>query len=66
MIKDLEEGNNFLDIFNALYDSCEKLSYDEIAAKFFISINTLKRYVVRFNDLAEKLFNRPYVGRLVS
>lgn len=54
-IKDLDECTNFLGIFNALYVDNVKLSYDEVAAKFYISINTLKRYIKKFNSLAEKL-----------
>jgi len=57
LFKDLEEGlaNFYKGIFNALYTDKEKLSYDKIAAKFFICRNTLDNYIKRFNDLAQKL-----------
>ena len=37
-VKDLDENKNYLDILNALYVPSEKLSYDAIAAKCFVSI----------------------------
>jgi len=51
-MKDLDESKNFLGIFNALYVSEEQLTYDEIAIRYYVGINTLKRYVVKFNRLA--------------
>lgn len=54
-IKDIEKNTKFLQIFNDLYISQEKLSYDKISAKYYIGINTLNRYIEKFNTLAEKL-----------
>jgi len=51
-IKDIDENKNFLKIFNALYVSEKRLTYDEIARQFFIGVNTLKRYIEKFNLLA--------------
>ena len=54
-VKDLDEGSNYLDIFNALYVSDEKLSYDDIVVKFFVTYSSLQRFVKRANSLAEKI-----------
>ena len=61
-IKDLDESKNFLSILNALYGGEEKHSYEKTASKFFIGINTFKRYVVMFNELAEKLSKAQHMG----
>ena len=54
-MQDLDEGTNFLDIFVSKYISKDKLSNNEIAAKFFVSEPTLYRYISKFNSLAKKL-----------
>lgn len=55
LCKDLDEGKNYLKIFNELYISAENLTYESIASKYFLGINTLKRYITRINELAKKL-----------
>ena len=60
-IKDIEEGYDtpyYLGILQDLYISKEKLSYDKVAAKFFIDTRTLHRYRTRINNLAERLDGR--------
>lgn len=69
--RDLDDGTNYLGVFNALYVSDKILTYDEIAYKFAMSLNTLKRFVDKANTFAEKLFkksiidnfNSPFFGR---
>jgi len=51
-LKDIVEGGNLFPIFNDLYASEERLSYDEIALKYSVGLSTLKRYIDRFNNAA--------------
>ena len=64
LLKDIEEGrsNFYYSIFNALYVNKEKLSFDEIAAEFFIDVKTLYKYRIKFNLLAEVLFKQHRSG----
>ena len=59
-LRDLDErrDNYYFGIFNALYVNKEKLSFDEIAAEFFIDVKTLYKYRIKFNLLAEVLFKQ--------
>lgn len=59
-IKDLDESRNdntthHLDIFNALYVSNKKPTYDVIVADYATSVSALRRCIVRINELAEKI-----------
>lgn len=55
LLKDLEEEqeNFYVGIFDDL--CCNKLSYDEIAAKYFIDVKTLFKYRNKIDLLAKKL-----------
>jgi len=56
-VKDIDDGKNYLKIFNDLYVSKEKYTLNYIAYKFFVSFNTLQNYIKMFNELAQKLSN---------
>lgn len=60
VITDLETDYQLADIFFQLYMCKEKLSYDDIVAKFSIGLSTLNRYRLRFNGLAEKLLPKQF------
>jgi len=55
LIRDLDDGTNYSDIFNVLYVEKEDLTYDEIMYKFYISESNLKRFIKKANSLAKKL-----------
>lgn len=52
---DFELDTNYSDIFFELYLCKDKLSFDDIVAKFSIGLSTLDRYRLRFNRLAYRL-----------
>ena len=53
-ILDLDTGTNHEQVFSALYLS-EGKSYEQVALECHVFINTVKRYVKKYNALAEKL-----------
>jgi hypothetical protein len=55
--RDLDDGSNWMKIFDELYISRERLCYDKIMYKHGISESSLKRFIARANALAEKLLS---------
>ena len=56
--KDWYDGSICLKIFNELYVSEEKLSYEKIRRKLYITAaNTVERFAEKANAFAEKLSN---------
>jgi len=51
--EDREKLSNTAFIFRALYDSDEGLTHDEIIERFSIPRSTLKRFIIRVNNLAK-------------
>ena len=47
-------------VFDALYTSKKKSTYEEIANKFYIGERTLDRYILKYNRLALKLIEKEY------
>lgn len=52
--RDLDDRTSLLSIFNALYDSKEKLSIKEIGTKCFIEEGALRNFILKANAFAEK------------
>lgn len=54
-IVDLDCGTVHGKIFYMLYLSEEQFSYEIISEKIFVSISTIKRYRIRYEELAQKI-----------
>lgn len=52
--RDLYDDTNLLEIFNALYDSEDKLTFREIELKYFIQESALRGFILKINEFAEK------------
>ena len=53
-ILDMDTGTNHEQVFSALYLQ-EGKTYEQVALECHVFINTVKRYVKKYDELAEKL-----------
>ena len=57
-IYDIDNGTNHLEIFKEVYLTPKQYTYKEISERNYISKNTLKRYITRYDSLAVKVLGK--------
>ena len=57
-IYDIDNGTNHLEIFKEVYLTPKQYTYKEISERNYISKNTLKRYITRYDNLAVKVLGK--------
>lgn len=57
-ILDLDTGTNHLSVFTDFYLSKKEKTYEQIALDNYISVDTLSRYLARYDRLVERIQKR--------